>query len=81
MYDGVRRVSGLRREPAVSGEDLTHIYISHRKKKTPTLSQEFRAGYVLLQIILAREVENIFQWDVYNVYMCEVLHGDCGDPT
>ena len=29
--DGVRRVSGLRREPAVSVKDLTHINISHWK--------------------------------------------------
>ena len=30
-YDGVRRVSGFRRDPAVSVEDLTHIYISNRE--------------------------------------------------
>ena len=27
-YDGVRRVSGIRRDPAVSVKDLKHIYIS-----------------------------------------------------
>ena len=31
IIDGVRRVSGLRREPEVSVEDLTHICVSHWK--------------------------------------------------
>ena len=31
MYDGVHRVPGLRREPAVSVEDLTHISVSNWK--------------------------------------------------
>ena len=28
-FDGVRQVSGLRRDPAVSVEDLSHFYLFH----------------------------------------------------
>ena len=31
MYDGVHQVSGLRRDPAVSVEDLAHIHLSYWK--------------------------------------------------
>ena len=63
LYDGVRRVSGLRRDPAVS----THP----TEQQTSTLSQESCAGYLLLQSvrnphrILARGSESVFKWDVW----------------
>ena len=70
VYNGVRRGSGLRRDPAVSAIDpqiSTHL----TEKQTPTLSQEFSAGYLLLQIvrnphrILAIWSESVFKLDVW----------------
>ena len=67
-YDGVRRVSGLRMEPAVSVEDLTYICVSHWKVDSDPLVGNL-CGLIISYFVrnthkfLTRGTEWTFQWD------------------
>ena len=50
-YDGVRRVSGLRRDPAQCAHIRPHTYMYSTEKQTPTLSQDFCAGCEQFEVI------------------------------
>ena len=80
-HNRVRQVSGLRRDPAVSVEDLTHTYIFHWKIYSDPLARILCEQFEVISDphrILARGSESIFEWDID---MCEVLYGNCGVPT
>ena len=83
IYDGVRRVTGLRRDPAVSAEDPTYIHSSHRKTDSDPLA------IVLCGILItsngSQPAQNSYErvgvcFSVECVDRCGVYCGDCGVP-
>ena len=71
IWRGIRRVSVLRRDPAVSAEDPTPIHTSHWKIDSDPLRCEFRAGCELFKVISNPHrtrngrVRVCFQWYVW----------------
>ena len=81
-YDRVRRVSGLRRERAVSVEDLTHICVSIPLKRRLRPSREkslrlINTSNCSQPAQISQEKVGVY-FSVGYIDMREVLNGDCG---